>query len=178
MVAAQLNEDVIARNYKVGTGFLSTPFVLGVLVKYGYVDSAYRMLENTEVPGWLAMVKGGATTIWENYVAYDEEQHPKICSMNHYSPGVVCAFLFHTVCGIRIIGENCFEIKPIPGGTLTYAEAVYNSPYGKVESSWKRKADEYVFDIKIPANTTAQIYLPNGEYHEVTSGIYKWKQQN
>lgn len=171
-VAKHLNEDVVSRNYRVGTGFLSTPFVLGVLVKYGYVDSAYRMLENAEAPSWLAMVKQGATTVWENYVSYDEEQHPKICSMNHYSPGAVCAFLFNTVCGIRVTGENRFEIKPIPGGTLTYAEATYYSPYGRVQSGWKREKNRDTFTIAVPPNTTAQILLPDGQCHEVNSGTH------
>lgn len=173
-VAAQLNEDVIARDYKVGTGFLSTPFVLGVLVKYGYVDSAYRMLENTEAPGWLAMVAQGATTVWENYVSYDEDGHPKMTSLNHYSPGAVCAFLFNTVCGIRVAGQNRFEIAPVPGGTLTYAEAVYNSPYGKVESTWKCEQGQIVFTVTIPANTTARIHLPDGQRYDVAAGEYSY----
>lgn len=175
LVAAQLNDDVISRNYKVGTGFLSTPFVLGVLVKYGYVDSAYRMLENTEAPGWLAMAAQGATTVWENYVSYDEDGHPKMTSLNHYSPGAVCAFLFNTVCGIRVAGENRFEITPIPGGTLTDAEATYGSPFGKVESRWSRGSTGATFTITIPANTSAKITLPDGQQHEVRAGTYRFQ---
>lgn len=174
-VSAQLNADVIARNYKVGTGFLSTPFVLDVLVKYGYVDSAYKMLENVEAPGWLAMVAQGGTTVWENYISYDEEQRPKICSMNHYSPGAVCVFLFQTVCGIQIKEENHFQIKPVPGGSLTYAEASYLSPYGVVESGWRREGEEDIFIISIPANTSAQICLPDGSVREVGYGKYGFR---
>jgi len=37
--AKELNEIAVRRNYTVGTGFLSTPFVLGVLTKYGYTDT-------------------------------------------------------------------------------------------------------------------------------------------
>lgn len=134
-VAADLNADVIRREYTVGTGFLSTPYVLGVLVKYGYVDTAYRLLENTRAPGWLAMVEGGATTVWENYVMFDGDGHPRESSMNHYSPGAVCAFLYDTVCGIRVTGERTFELAPLPGGTLTSAGASWLSPYGLVKSS-------------------------------------------
>lgn len=173
-VAKQLNEDVIARNYKVGTGFLSTPFVLGVLAKYGYVDSAYRLMENTEAPGWLAMVGQGATTVWENYVSYDEEGHPKMTSLNHYSPGAMCAFLFNTVCGIRVTGENRFEVKPVPGGTLMYADAGFVSPYGKIESGWKREGNQIHYTVTIPANTTARVFLPNGAHYEVDSGSHRW----
>ncbi len=29
------------------------------------IESAYRLLENEEMPGWLFMPKSGAATIWE-----------------------------------------------------------------------------------------------------------------
>ena len=127
-VAEDLNRSAMERDYTVGTGFLSTPYVLSVLVKYGYTDTAYRMLENTKVPGWLAMVEGGATTVWETYVEFDDDGHPLGHSMNHYSPGAVCSFLYDTVCGIRITGERTFRIAPIPGGTLGWAKAKWDSP--------------------------------------------------
>lgn len=173
-VAADLNADAVARNYKVGTGFLSTPFVLGVLVKYGYVDTAYRMLENTQAPGWLAMVAQGATTVWENYLAYDEEQHPIMQSMNHYSLGAVCSFLFETVCGIQVAGENRFTVRPVPGGTLTYAEASFVSPYGKISSGWKRVKGQIEYTVEIPANTTAVVSLPDGTSHEIGWGRHQF----
>ena len=173
-VAADLNADAIARDYKVGTGFLSTPFVLGVLAKYGYVDTAYRMLENTQAPGWLAMVAQGATTIWEGYLAYDEDGHPIMQSMNHYSPGAVCAFLFETVCGIQVTGENRFTIAPTPGGSLTYAESSFVSPYGKISSGWKRENGQTIFTVEIPANTTASVLLPDGTSREVGWGTHKF----
>lgn len=169
-VAGDLNQSAIERSYTVGTGFLSTPFVLGVLAKHGYVDTAYRMLENTQAPGWLAMVEKGATTVWETYIAFDGEGHPLKQSMNHYSPGAVCGFLFETVCGIQVAGENHFHIRPMPGGTLTYADATYDSPYGKVSSAWERGDGQTIFTIEIPANTTAEICLPDGSVQKAGWG--------
>lgn len=177
-VAADLNQNAIDRNYTVGTGFLSTPFVLGVLVKYGYVDTAYRMLENTKAPGWLAMVEQGATTVWEVYHIFDKYGHPKASSMNHYSPGAVCGFLFDTVCGIRVAGENHFRIAPVPGGTLTFAEASYDSPCGKVESSWHILNDRTKYVITIPANCTAEVILPGGERKTLSAGHYEMEESN
>ena len=172
-VAADLNRNAIERNYTVGTGFLSTPFVLGVLAKYGYVDTAYRMLENTKAPGWLAMVEQGATTVWEVYHIFDENGHPKASSMNHYSPGAVCGFLFDTVCGIKIAGENHFRIAPVPGGTLTHAKASYLSPYGLVESGWEKTANGVKYIVSIPANTMAEIILPTGESRILCAGKFE-----
>lgn len=173
-VAADLNADAVARNYTVGTGFMSTPFVLGVLASYGYVDTAYKMLENTIAPGWLAMVRQGATTVWEHYEAYDADVHPLPQSMNHYSPGAVCQFLFETVCGIQISGENRFRIAPVCGGTLTNAQAQYRSPYGMVRCGWRKVDRGYSFWFHIPANTTAEIILPDATCRWVDAGDYEF----
>lgn len=173
-VAADLNRSAVERQYTVGTGFLSTPFVLGVLTQYGYLDTAYRMLENTVAPGWLAMVEQGATTVWENYLAYDENGHPLKHSMNHYSPGAVCAFLFDTVCGIEVKKENRFTIRPRPGGSLRWAEASYDSPYGTVCSRWERTADGTAFQIEIPSNTEAELTLPDGTQRILSCGSYSY----
>ena len=77
--------------------------------------------------------------------------------MNHYSPGAVCQWLFDTVCGIRMDGENHFIISPRPGGSLTYAKATYESIYGTVSVEWEKKEDGYHYDVQLPPNVTADI---------------------
>lgn len=158
----QMVKAVQNRRYRIGTGFLSTPFVLGTLSGIGRSDLAYQMLENEEAPGWLYEVKTGATTIWEDWEG--------TVSRNHYSPGAVCQWLFDTVAGIRIGGENHFVIAPVPGGTLSYAEASYRSLYGKVSSRWERMDGHIQFVVEIPANTTAEIILPDGRKYMAECG--------
>ena len=153
-------------NYCVGTGFLSTPFILPALTEAGETDTAYKMLLNEEKPGWLGEVKDGATTIWENWEGD--------LSQNHYSPGAVCEWLFDTAAGILPDGENRFIIKPQAGGTLTFAEATYRSLYGKVCSRWERSNSETVYTIEIPENTEATVILPDGE-KTVTAGKYTFR---
>lgn len=177
-VAKKLNDEVVKRDYKIGTGFLSTPFILPVLTENGYSDTAYRMLENTKEPGWLAMVEQGATTVWEHYNGYDENGHPLKSSYNHYSPGAVCSFLFSHTAGIQVMGENRFLIQPIPGGTLTYAKASWNSPYGYVDSSWKIEDRKGTLRFTIPGNCTANLVLPDGQEMEVGAGEHycEWEE--
>ncbi len=43
-----LNDMVKHNSYRIGTGYLTPPFVLSVLSDHGYADTAYGMLENTE----------------------------------------------------------------------------------------------------------------------------------
>ncbi|WP_460520805.1 family 78 glycoside hydrolase catalytic domain [Humibacter antri] len=161
---ARLVQAVENRHFTIGTGFLSTPFVLPVLTEAGRSDVAYRMLENTEAPSWLAEVKAGATTVWEDWEG--KESH------NHYSPGSVCQWLFDTVAGIRVDSENRFVVAPVPGGTLTYAEARYRSVFGEVMSGWQRDGDVVTVVVSIPPNTTGELRLPHGEAVELNSGTH------
>lgn len=112
----RLVKAVTDNQYHVGTGFLSTPFLLPVLTEAGETETAYRMLENRSSPGWLAEILDDATTIWESWEGN--------VSHNHYSPGAVCQWLFETAAGIRMDGERRFLIAPIPGGTLTFFQFV------------------------------------------------------
>lgn len=158
--------------WRIGTGFLSTPFILSVLADID-IEYAYRLLENEEMPGWLFMTKKGATTIWESWEG--TEAQSGIASLNHYSKGAVCEWLFHSMCGIQIAGENRFIIKPQPGGAFTFASADYKSIYGKVHSGWKKENGKYVFSIEIPANTAAEIILPDKTVAAVTAGSYTFE---
>ncbi|MCP2371815.1 alpha-L-rhamnosidase [Agromyces terreus] len=164
---ARLVQAVESRGYTIGTGFLSTPFVLPVLTEAGRADVAYRMLENTQAPSWLAEVEAGATTVWEHWEG--SESH------NHYSPGAVCQWLFDTVAGIRVAGERHFTIAPVPGGTLTHASARYASPSGEVRSAWELVDGELLVTVAVPPNTTADISLPNGEVHAVGAGTFEYR---
>ncbi len=156
--------------WRLGTGFLSTPLILGVLSEYD-LDAAYRLLENEEMPGWLFMPKNGASTIWESWEG--TQAQGGIASLNHYSKGAVCEWLFKTMCGINVAGENHFVIAPRPGGHFTHAEASYSSVYGKVESGWKRENGRTIYSIAVPANCTAEIQLPGGTMQSVKAGIYE-----
>ena len=137
------------------------------------IEAAYRLLENEEMPGWLFMPKNGATTIWESWEG--TQAQGGIASLNHYSKGAVCEWLFKTMCGIRVDGENHFTIVPRPGGHFTYAKASYDSVYGRVESCWKKENGKWNFDIAVPANCTAEIVLPETTPQTVSAGTYHFE---
>ena len=156
--------------WRLGTGFLSTPFILNVLEELN-TEYAYKLLENEQMPGWLFMPKNGATTIWESWEG-NMTPDKGIASLNHYSKGAVCEWLMSDMCGIKVAGENKFVISPKPGGSLTYAKAEYQSVYGKVACGWKKTQKGYTYAVTIPSNCTAEIVLPNGQIHTVGAGEY------
>ena len=134
------------------------------------IEAAYKLLENEQIPGWLSMPRLGATTIWESWEGPYNQQGAGAGSLNHYSKGAVCAWLFTTMCGIRADGENHFTIAPQPGGSLTHASASYQSLYGKVESKWEKTESGYIFTVTVPANCEAEVYLPDGSKHLQSPG--------
>ena len=168
---ARLIKALDGYGWRVGTGFLSTPLILFVLGDID-VEYAYRLLENEEMPGWLYMPKHGATTIWE---AWEGNSTPSsgIGSLNHYSKGAVCEWIFTEMCGVRVNGAREFTIAPKVGGSLTYATLTYDSAYGRVKSSWRRENGVSTYTVSIPANTTATLLLPNGE-HKLCAGEYEF----
>ena len=156
--------------WRLGTGFLSTPLILDVLME---IDSraAYRLLENEEIPGWLSMPKNGATTIWESWEG-DKAKGSGVASLDHYSKGAVVAWLFETMCGIRMDGENHFTIVPHPGGHFTYAKAAYNSVYGSIESGWEKTEGGIRYMVNVPANCTAELRIEGKKPILLDSGTY------
>lgn len=174
-VINQLIKEIENNGYRLNTGFLSTPFLLQVLCDAGYNDIAYRILEQEEYPSWLYSVNLGATTIPESWHAFSSGKD----SLNHYSYGAVTEFLFAYVAGIRPIftdaGYKSFVLKPIPGGSLDWADCEYESPFGKIKSGWNIENGYFNYCCTVPANATATLILPDNSEKVLGSGKYEFR---
>ncbi len=157
--------------YHLNTGFLSTPFLCQVLAEHGFTETAYRLLLQDTCPGWLYAVEKGATTVWETWdgIREDGTVHD---SLNHYSYGAVSGWLIRGVCGIRLEGGE-LTISPVPHPLLQYARASYDSPAGRIESSWRFDGEELTFEFRIPANVTARVMLPGGVVKVLDPGSHR-----
>ena len=170
--AAELNDLVIRCGYHLNTGFLSTPALCPVLAEYGYVDTAYRLLLQDTMPSWLYEVRHGATTIWEDWDGVNEKGEVK-ASLNHYSKGAVCGWLFSGVCGIRV-EDGQITIRPQPAPLLGHALARYRSPLGEIVSAWRYEDNgKITYEMSIPANARAEVFLPDGRHMTLDPGKHK-----
>ena len=132
-------------------------------------EDAYRLLLQDTLPSWLYEVRHGATTIWEEWDGVNERGEVK-ASLNHYSKGAICGWLFSGVCGIRV-ARGRIEIKPQPNPLLGRAEARYRSPLGEIVSGWHYEKDGTVrYHVVIPANAEAGITLPDGSTRTLGPG--------
>ena len=157
-------------DWRIGTGFLSTPFILDVLEDID-IEYAYRLLENEKMPGWLYMPKIGANTIWESWEGTSAQKG--VASLDHYSKGAVCEWIFSRVGGINVQGENTFLIEPKVGGHVTSASCSYDSVYGLVSVSWRKENEKVKYQIQVPPNTKAILRLPREE-KELLPGSYEF----
>ncbi|KAL1895877.1 hypothetical protein Sste5346_004974 [Sporothrix stenoceras] len=165
--ASRLVEHVRAARFRVATGFAGTPIITHALTRAGYPQMAYRMLQEKSKPSWMYPITMGATTIWERWDSMlpDGSINPgEMTSFNHYALGAIVHWLHESVAGVRCLtpGWKEFAVSPIPGGTITSAEAAYETAYGRVEAKWSiTDSDKFVLDVLVPANTSAQVILPH-----------------
>ena len=178
-----LKQAIEERDGRLSVGFLGISHLAPALTKAGLTDMAYLLLEQDENPSWLYSVKNGATTIWERWNSYIAETGEfgdvNMNSFNHYAYGAIGEWMYHTILGINTSerpGETGYKriiLKPTAGGSLTFAEGSYESAYGRITSSWELRDGSFYYKCSIPANTTAELYLP-GETaaRELGSGTY------
>lgn len=164
------------------TGFVGTPLLCKTLSDHGYEDLAFMLLTRKQYPSWLYPVTQGATTIWERWDGQKPDgsfQDVGMNSFNHYAYGAIGEWLYSYAGGISLDPENPgyrhFLLNPHPGGGLTYAHTSFDSIYGKIRSDWKIEGDELVYDVAIPANTTATVILPGQDARELGSGNYQFR---
>ena len=177
-VAAQyLEDDIKAKGTHLSTGFVGVSYLLPVLTRSNKVDTAYALLMQDTFPSWLFSVKHGATTIWERWDGWTPEkgfQDPGMNSFNHYSLGSCGEWLFDSAAGIGMDpvepGYKHIVVHPRVEGPLTWVNAHHDCLYGRIESDWKRENDTLTLNLKIPANTTATVYVPTTDPQSVTEG--------
>jgi len=177
--AARLVELIRAAGTHLATGFLATPYLLPVLADAGYLDVAYELLFADTMPSWLYMIGCGATTVWERWNGIDSAGNPYE-SLNHYSKGAVISFLHRYIAGIRLLDSHGpayrrFRIEPCPGGGITSARAEHDSPYGRIESSWRLAGGTFELDVTVPPGASAEVVLPDGSARTVDPGRHAFE---
>ena len=157
----------------IGNGLIGGQWLMRALTYNGHADIAYTLASQSTYPGWGYMVKQGATTIWELWNG--DRGDPGMNSGNHVMLlGDLITWFYENLAGIKadpaIPGFRHILMKPSVLGDLSYVDGTYNSIYGKIKSSWKLEDDKFKWEVTIPANTSATIYVPTLNKEEVIEG--------
>ncbi len=159
-VAANLAKKVEASNNHIDVGLLGTKAILNALSENGYSDLAYKVAAQETYPSWGWWIVNGATTLYENW-RIDAKND---ISLNHIMFGEVGAWLYKGLGGIKTDetapGFKNVLLKPNFATGLDQFEAKHTGPYGEIISSWKRNGNAVVYNVTVPANSTATVYFP------------------
>ena len=151
----------------VSTGVVGIQQLMTTLTEHGRGDLALRIATDTTYPSWGYMVKHGATTIWELWNG--DTGDPSMNSGNHVMLlGDLIPWYYSYLGGIR--GFNDYSriiLKPYLLEGLRRVTCSYNSVSGRIESNWRRKGDVFEWDILIPPNRTAEVWLPTADGYEL-----------
>ena len=148
----------------VSAGVLGIQHLMRGLTEHGGLELAYKIVTNDTYPSWGYMIKNGATTIWELWNG--DTANPAMNSRNHVMLlGDLLIWFYEDLAGIKndpsTVAFKKIWMEPVFPEKLNYVNASYQSPYGKIESNWKRNGNKLTWNITIPANTTATVKLPS-----------------
>lgn len=153
----------VESNGHIGTGLIGGQWLMRTLADNGRSDIGFTIATQRDYPSWGYMIDHGATTIWELWNGNTAD--PAMNSHNHVMLlGDLLVWFYGYLAGIRpdpeAPGFKHFILKPVPVDGLHFVRATYRSPYGLIESEWKRDGDKFTWSVRVPPNSSADVYVP------------------
>ncbi len=162
--------DVRGRGNALTAGDVGYRYLLRALAENGRSDVIFDMNNQSEKPGYGYQLKMGATSLTEKWDA----GVGNFGSQNHFMLGQINEWFFHDLGGIAIDpahpGFKNILIRPQPVGDVTWAKCAYNSIPGRIAVEWKSVDGKFSLSVKIPANTTATVFVPTTNLKTLTEG--------
>ncbi len=166
-VAANLIDDVLVKHQgHLTVGLVGMQWFMQTLDKVGRPDVAFTVATQTTWPSWGYMIAKGATSIWERW-----DQDTRDPGMNGESQmilaGNLAAWFYQTLAGIDYDpaqpGFRHVILRPRPVGDLTAVTAAHKCPYGTIRSAWRIRDGVFHWDVTVPPDTTATVYVPTND---------------
>ena len=155
----------------VSTGLVGIQWLMRGLTNYGRGDIAYKIATNRDYPSWGYMIENGATTIWELWNG--DTADPTMNSHNHVMLlGDLIVWFYEYLGGIQnAAGSTAFReinMQPYFANGLNYVTASHHSTQGLIKSAWKKDENTFEWDITIPGNCSAVVYIPAKDKKQIT----------
>ncbi len=146
--AARLNEVIIGENYHITGGIFGSKYILNALTENGYFDTAWKIADNEEAPGWRFMLtRTGGSTLGEGWRGGS--------SRNHHMFSEIGAWFYKALAGINITepGFRQVDIVPHIPETVRTFSAWHDTPCGRLIVGW----DENELTVTVPEGVKAHL---------------------
>ena len=167
-VVNSLEKEITQKsNGFIQTGIFGLGRIFPVLAENGAEDFTCNLLTKQGIHSFAHMWESyGATTLWE-ILPVDDAMSPASFngrSHNHPMNSGYDEWFLRGIAGIHPDengpGFKNIVLRPYFTLKLKNAEATYESPYGTIVSNWKWQGKTFKWEIEIPANSSADLYIP------------------
>src|SRR5690554_4030458 len=120
-------------------------------------DYGLQLLTSTGERSWYNMIRVGSTISLE---AWDNKYKPNQ-DWNHAWGAAPANLIPRKLMGIEPLepGFSKIRIKPQPS-SLEFAEIKHPTIKGEIKAKFKNSSNEFMLEVDIPGNTTAELHLP------------------
>jgi alpha-L-rhamnosidase len=161
-VLKHLDEDMTGAHpyFDIGS-FSRYPYYHILYAHPQFHEIIYSILSKTTCPGYGYFIARGETT-WPEIWEIDHSHSALI----HTSYAGISSWFIKCLAGMEPDeadpGYRTFRIRPIVVEKLTYAHATLESPYGTIESGWRKAADgrRVIYSLTVPPGSRANVSLP------------------
>lgn len=162
-----LLELVHEKNDSFDCGMLGMYTIFHVLSKFGESELAYRMITKREYPSYAYLIDNGATSLPERFMPDIVDND----SYNHHFFGDIARWFIREIAGLKVENYRNVTIQPNLFSNVTWAEAQYELPSGKVTVRWKFISGSLFVEYTCPDDVECQVILPNGAICKKTEDI-------
>lgn len=166
-VEQRLDEKIrVTFNGHLDVGLVGVPILTTALLERGRSDLVFDYTNQEDFPGWGYMLRQGATATWEHWDGMRSHIH------NCYNG--IGVWFYQALAGIRLDPMTPafarFVLKPEIVGDVTWVKARQDTVRGVIESAWEIKEEQFRWQVRVPANTAAEAYVPGPAAKVTESG--------
>jgi alpha-L-rhamnosidase len=158
-VLDHLVASVKAGGYHLTVGEIALPAVFRTLSAAGRDDVVLAVAQQVTSPSYGYQVVHGATALTEY-----RDGPTGYGSQNHFMLGAIDEWFGAGLAGIRQADASAafgkLVIRPAVVGDLTRAASAYETPRGRVSSSWRRSGHDLRLDVTVPPGAPARVEVP------------------
>ena len=168
-IAQQLLKDLEGKyNGHIAMGLMGIPVFTEWATKARRPELMAKMLRQPDYPGYLNMIRRGATTTWESWDGDRSRVH------NCYNG--IGVWFYQALAGIRpdeeAPGYRHFFLDPQLPDDLEWAEAVKPTPFGDIHV----KIDKGTIFLTVPVGSTAILYPHTPAEQAIPAGFWRVKE--
>ncbi len=165
-VVAALKAGILKNGGHLDTGIQGTRFFFEMLADHGLNQLAFEAMNKRTEPSFGHWIELGSTTSRENWNENGSHNHPM------FGGGLV--WFYRNLAGMQADPENPgyrhIVFRPQPVEQLDHVTYTNETPYGEGGITWRREADIFTMDIKVPVGFNATVFVPSDDEKGVLEG--------